>query len=202
METQKTPRLIESMQLTPGHWRAIKRVVTHAQEFTKMELSKDLELRFVPMEDNSFSILLSYQNLDMAHFMWQEVEGLVNVTHRIVNPVFRGQGIGTELMYAIEQRLQKQANEHNSSIHLMMETSQISVVKLGLRRGMKLTKGVEDFQMALAGKYDLDDNTHVTDENGYRLQFRVSKAIQPLDARIISFRDHARQDILKVLRAA
>lgn len=202
MEYQNTPEILESMQLTSGHWRAIKRVVTHAQEFTKMELSRDLELRFVPMEENSFSVLISYQNLDMAHFMWQEVEGLVNITHRIVNPLFRGHGIGTELMYVIEQRLQLESNRKQQPIHLMMETSQLSVVGLGLRRGMQITKGLDDYRKAQNGAYAVDPNTHVVDENGYRLQFRVSKVIQPLDARIISFRDHARQDILKVLRAA
>jgi GNAT superfamily N-acetyltransferase len=179
----------------------MKEIIFSEWDYKKIKLSEDLEFRFVPMPEQSFSALLSFRGIDVFHFMWTEVEGLIEITHRIVHPDFRGQGIATAMMSAIEERAQQLADAKQVPFQIMLETSQLSVVNLGKKCGMKVSKGgtiLENLE-----KYKTDENSHVLNENGYQMMFRLSKKISPekkshFDLALSSFRI----DILKVLATA
>lgn len=199
------PSLRESaeIQITSKDWDAMKQAFIDAEEYRKLEFG-DFELRFVPMQDQSYSLLLSKNGIDVFHFMWTEVEGLTNVTHRIVNPKFRGQGIGSKVMQMIIDRLQKKVDAGRQAVHLMMETTQLSVVGLGLRSGMQLTAGkrVYDELINKSGKYTMDSETTVVKDGANYLQhFRLSRAINPEPVILRSFQRIVRDNVFKVFTA-
>lgn len=191
----------EQLQLTSQHWDQIKEVLKTADDYQRIELDQDLEFRFFPLPQAGYSALLSYKNRDVFHLIWEEVDGLINVTHRIVNPLYRGQGIGTEMLYVLEQRVQALSNRDQLRYSLMIETSQISVVKLGIKRGMQVTLGKDVFEDLESGEegFHVDDLTHVTTPEGKKAAFRISKAFTPLQAPILKFTDLTRTTVLQVL---
>src|SRR5690606_33849933 len=130
-----------SLEISSLYWQQMKEIIFSEWAYKKVRLSDDLEFRFVPMPEQSFSALLSYKGIDVFHFMWTEVDGLINITHRIVHPDFRGQGIATAMVQAIEERAQQLANAKQTPWYLLIETSQLSVVNLGKKCGMKVSKG-------------------------------------------------------------
>lgn len=173
-------------ELTTSQWDEMKEMIASSKDFTKLRWESGLEFRFIPMEKQTFSALLSYQGLDVFHFMWTEVKGVVDIDHRIVNPKYRGKGIASQVMEAIQQRVQALANADELAYFLMMETSQLSVIKFGAKMGMKLTKGRQIFDEIQSGDhgYGIDENTHITDQRNYRLIFRVSQLFQPVTHQI------------------
>jgi GNAT superfamily N-acetyltransferase len=189
------------LEITSSHWRQMKEIIFSEWDYKKTKLSTDLEFRFIPMPNQSYSALLSYRGVDVFHFMWTEVDGIMEITHRIVHPDFRGQGIGTAMMSAIEERAQQLADAKQIPIHLLLETSQLSVVNLGKKCGMTVSKGKSVLDHL--ENYNMDENSHVRNENGYQMMFRLSKKVSPekkshLDLALSSFRI----DILKVLAPA
>ncbi|MDZ4216785.1 MAG: hypothetical protein U1C97_00520, partial [Candidatus Gracilibacteria bacterium] len=102
---------------------------------------------------------------------------------------FRGHGIGARVMQALDKRLEQLCDRDQLPYHLMMETSQLSVIGLGKKIGMVLTAGEDIFDSIQSGdsSYQIDEDTHVTDANNYRMLFRVSKAYLP-EAQVISIR--------------
>ena len=191
-------------KLDSDQWRQIEAVVVDAQEFKKIELGNGYELRFVPMPEQSFSVLLSKDHIDVFHFMWTEVEGLLTITHRIVNPLYRGQGIGTEVMEMICRRAQHIAEAKKMPIHLMLETSQLSVIHLGIRAGLQLTAGKDHFQALEQGdmSYKIDDNSYISDSRGHRLLFRLSQAFRPSSHTVDYYQRAFRNDIWEVITIA
>ncbi len=200
MEKQKNQN--ETLQLTPTHWEKIKQVMKTSEAYQCVQLGENLEFRFFPLPQSGYSALLSYKNLDVFHLIWEEVSGLINVSHRIVNPAFRGQGIGTEMLYALEQRVQALSNRDALRYSLMIETTQLSVVKLAVKRGMAVTMGKQSFKDLEAGEngYHLDEKSHVSKNDGQLVPFRVSKAFTPLQKPIIRFSDATRTSVLQVLK--
>lgn len=191
-------------QLDSEQWRQIEALIVTAQEFKKIDLGNGYEVRFVPMPEQSFSVLLSQDHLDVFHFMWTEVDGLLNITHRIVNPVRRGQGIGTHVMQMICKRAEFLAEARKKPVHLMLETSQLSVVQLGIKAGLELTAGKEHYQALERGEshYQVDDNSHISDSQGYRLLFRLSQAFRPSSHTVDFYQRAFRNDIWEVIAAA
>jgi len=189
------------LELLPSHWTRMKEIIFSEWDYQKVKLAEDLEFRFIPMPEQSFSALLSYKGIDVFHFMWTEVEGLIDITHRIVHPDFRGQGIATKMMAAIEERAQQLASAQQLPTHVMIETSQLSVVNLAKKCGMSISKGkevLEDLQ-----DYVVDENTHVVDKNGYRMMFRLSKRILPETESALETRQNStRFDVLRILAPA
>jgi GNAT superfamily N-acetyltransferase len=200
MEKQK--KQIETLELNSKHWEKIRQILKTGEEYQCVEIGEDLEFRFFPLPHAGYSALLSYKHKDVFHLMWEEVSGLINVSHRIVNPAFRGQGIGTEMLYALEQRVQELSNKDKVRYSLMIETTQLSVVKLGVKRGMLVTMGKHSFKELEAGKggYQVDEKTHVSRKNGKLVPFRVSKAFTPLQKPIIRFTDATRTNVLQILK--
>lgn len=200
MEKQKNQN--EILELNSHHWKQIREIMKDGEEYQSVELGENLEFRFFPLPHSGYSALLSYKNRDVFHLMWEEVSGLINVSHRIVNPAFRGQGIGTEMLYALEQRVQTLSNRDQVRYSLMIETTQLSVVKLGVKRGMAVTMGKQSFKDLESGEngYHLDEKTHVSKSDGKLVPFRVSKAFTPLQKPIIRFSDATRTNVLQVLK--
>lgn len=202
MEKNQTPEMErETASLTSAHWRKIKDLIINGDEYQTLQLEENLECRLVPLNVEGWSVILAHNNRDVFHFMWEEVTGLVNISHRIVNPDYRGQGIASEVLYAIEQRVQRQSNQHNVRYSLMIETTQLSVVKLGLKRGMTVTrgKGAFDKKTQLRKGLSLEAKTHVVNQQGQRVPFRLSKPFVPTQASIIRISDHIRTNTLQVL---
>lgn len=199
MEKQKTQN--ETLQLTSQHWEQIRDIMKTSEEYQCVDLGKDLEFRFFPLPHSGYSALLSYKHKDVFHLIWEEVSGLINVSHRIVSPDFRGQGIGTEMLYALEQRVQELSNRDQVRYSLMIETTQLSVVKLAIKRGMAVTMGKHSFAELEAGEkgYHLDEKTHVSKTDGKLVPFRVSKAFTPLQRPIITFAEMTRMNVLDIL---
>jgi len=188
-------------EILPAHWSQIKSILFSEWDYKKVKLSEDLEFRFIPMPEQSYSALLSYRGIDVFHFMWTEVDGLIEITHRIVHPDFRGQGIATQMMRAIEERAQQLANAQQFPTHLMIETSQLSVVNLGKKCGMTVSVGSEALENL--EQYRIDENTHVLNENGYKMHFRLSKRILPEETSALeNARSLIRLDVLNVLAPA
>ena len=188
---------LQPVAISSTDWQDMEDAFIDAEEFQQLEFG-DFELRFVPMQDQTYSLLLSKSGIDVFHFMWTEVEGLVNITHRIVNPEYRGQGIGSKVMQMIVDRLQRQADAQQQSIHLMMETNQLSVVGLGLRSDMQLTQGQEVYAelMKKTCTFHMDPvSTVVSDANDYAQFFRLSRAVKP--QRPLQWR--VREDVTRVL---
>lgn len=193
----------EQLKLRSQDWESMEAAFIDAEEFQKLEFG-DFEMRFVPMADQSYSLLLSKNGIDVFHFMWTEVEGLTDITHRIVNPEFRGQGIGSQVMQMIMNRLQKKADAHQKAVHLMMETSQLSVVGLGLRSGMQLTKGKEAYEELVnkSQKFHMDpETTKVVDSNNYAQLFRLSRVLKPEPKLLRSYQQYTRNNIFQVFTA-
>ncbi|MGE3279341.1 MAG: GNAT family N-acetyltransferase [Candidatus Altimarinota bacterium] len=189
------------LELLPSHWARMKDVLFSEWEYQKVQFSDELEFRFIPMPEQSYSALLSYKGIDVFHFIWTEVDGLIDITHRIVHPDFRGQGIATQMMQAIEERAQQLANAQQSPTHLMLETSQLSVVNLGKKCGMEVSAGSEALEHL--EQYRVDENTNVLNKNGYKMNFRLSKRILPeKTSPLESARSLIRLDVLKVLAPA
>ena len=187
-------------ELSARDWQLMEYITLDAQEFQQARFG-DFEFRFVPMVDQTFSALLSYRGIDVFHFMWTEVDGLVEITHRLVNPEFRGQGLATKAMEMLGQRVQSLSNAKQSRYSLSMETSQLSVVKLALKSGMQLTQGADIFK-TLSGaqdRYRVDEKSHVRDGNNYGVVFRLSKAFQPEIKLLQDYRSSFHSDILGVL---
>lgn len=189
---------------TPEQWGKIQELIVQAREFQKLDLADGYELRFVPMPEQSFSVLLSKDHIDVFHFMWTEVDGLLNITHRIVNPLYRGQGIGTQVMQMICQRAESLAELQKKPIHLMLETSQLSVVHLGMKAGLQLTAGRDHYRALEKGddRYRVDANSHITDSRGNRLLFRLSQAFRPPSHTVDFYQRAFRNDIWEVIAAA
>jgi len=190
-----------SLEISSLYWQQMKEIIFSEWAYKKVRLSDDLEFRFVPMQEQSFSALLSYKGIDVFHFMWTEVDGLINITHRIVHPDFRGQGIATAMVQAIEERAQQLANAKQTPWYLLIETSQLSVVNLGKKCGMKVSKGSEVLEHL--EKYQTDENTHILSENGYQMMFRLSKKVVPeKKSNFETALNSIRIDILRVLAPA
>lgn len=199
LQRQKPEEKLDSYQ-----WRQIEALVVNAQEFKKIELGNGYEIRFVPMPEQSFSVLLSRDHVDVFHFMWTEVEGLLNITHRIVNPLYRGQGIGTQVMQMICKRAEHLAEQQKIPVHLMLETSQLSVVQLGIKAGLQLTAGRDHYRALEQGdqRYRVDVNSHITDSRGNRLLFRLSQAFRPSSHTVDFYQRSFRNDIWELVAAA
>ena len=193
------------LEIREDQWLTMGKIIRDAKDFDQLRFHS-LEFRFVPMVDQTKSALLSYGGIDVFHFMWTEVDGLVEITHRLVNPQFRNQGIGSRVMEMIADRVQALSNARQSRYSLSLETSQFDVAKLALKSGMLMTQNAEVFGELTQdqGRYRLDEHSHVRDLNNYQVVFRLSRAFQPEIALLQDyrsrFRDHIR-DVL-ALRAA
>lgn len=163
----------KSLKIPVNHWEEICNVIIEGKEYTKVRFEDGLELRFTPMEDSTYSAVLAFGTRDVFHFMWTEVDGVINLTHRIVNPLHRGRGFATEVMSAIERRAEHLSEVNKRPYLFMVETSQVSVVNLCLKRGLKITDGQDTYDNL--DQYKIDDNTHVANQNGYQMYFRLSK---------------------------
>lgn len=193
---------IKEMSVLHGsHWEQMKNIIFSEWDYKKIKLSPDLEFRFFPMPKQSYSALLSFQGQDVFHFMWTEVDGMIDITHRIVHKDFRGLGIATSMMKALEDRAQQLADAKQVPFNIMIDTSQISVINLGKKCGMKISKGQEILNNI--EKYIIDENTHVLDENSYQMMFRLSKRIIPTKKSEFEIaQSYTRINILQVLAAA
>lgn len=192
----------EEQRLSSKDWQQIRAVFNSHTQSEVLNLSNGMEFRFFALPHAGFTAKLCKENKDVAHFIWEEVSGLVNISHRIVTPEYRGQGIGSEMLYALEQRVQWLSNQERARFSLMIETSQESVVRMGLKRGMSVTQGKQEWQDfdQQRGYFSQDEKTHIFDENGNRVQFRLSKAFVPMEAEIINFSDMIRTQVVSVLK--
>ena len=177
MET-KCEENFASLKIPVNQWEEICNIIETGKDYKKLDLGNGMQFRFTPMEDNTCSACLSLGPLDMFHFMWTEVDGVVNLTHRIVHPLHRGRGVATEMMRALEIRVEHLSDQMKRPFLFMIETSQVSVCNLALKRGLKITQGKNIYENL--AKYNIDANTYISNDNGYRLFLRLSKLIKPV----------------------
>ena len=180
----------ESVEISESAWRSIGTILANSNDYVKETMGNGLEIRFTPMDKHTYSLLLAYQSRDIFHFMWTEVDGVIDLTHRIVHQAHRGQGFATKIIQGLEERVNKLAENNKTPYLMMIDTSQLSVLKLGEKLGMKVTQGRDACQKL--EQFKIDENTHLSDENGYRIMFRLSKLIRPLSQSIAEIQKNIR----------
>jgi GNAT superfamily N-acetyltransferase len=170
------------LPLTAEHWELLQEMIL-LEGSESLSLTEEVEARFTAQEEGKFSLLIAVNGLDALHFCWQEVDGVFDVDHRIVQPQFRGNGYATKFLQMLEQRCLRKALKSGTRQLFMMDTHQESIVKLGQKIGMQLTKGQDryhQFQKHPEKFRVLEDST-IVDDNDYALNLRVTKLIEPVE---------------------
>lgn len=192
MEKEKNSS--EQLPILSQDWELIEEMILSSEEAEALKLNDRIEIRFSNPSEHEFSFLISFDGLDAIHFCWKEVDGCFDIDHRLVNPRFRGNGYATKMLNFLMNRCQRLANKGGRQL-FMMDTHKESIVRLAKKVGMQLTKGqmhYEQFQKHPEKFSVLDDSTIVGPE-GYALNLRMTKIIEPVS--------HEVQEVLHEERA-
>lgn len=158
-------------------WEAIETVILYSREDCIVPLSDKHEFRFFYLaEKDEYSVVLADEFVNIFHFIWKEVDGVLELTHRIVHENFRRRGIASKMMNVIEQRAQRLANENQQPFRFGLQTSQLSVINLCRKMGLEMTEGRQFFETL---QFDMEESTTHLSHKGYRINFSMSKIIQP-----------------------
>jgi len=89
---------LTSFILSIEQWKCINKTIRTARKSVSIQLSDELDFRFTRLDKHSFSALLSHDGLQVFHFVWKEVDGVISLDHRIVSPEHRGKKMAYKVM--------------------------------------------------------------------------------------------------------
>jgi len=194
--------LKNELELSPKQWSQMSEMIAKADHSNEIQLGDRLEFRLSRMDEHKFSALLAKDSLDVFHFMWTEVEGVIDIYHRIVQPGYRGQGIASKIMSSLFERARYLADLKQHPYMLSLGTNQLSVVRLAEKVGLKLVEGNEANEALISNQHDysVDGNSFVTDPQGNRVNFRLSQLLWPAPAQVINQMNSFRGIITNILQ--
>jgi GNAT superfamily N-acetyltransferase len=168
--------MTEQLSFLEEAWATMERIVLDGQEEQTIRLSEEYEFRFLRTPAEEWSIVLADRQVNIFHFIWKEVEGAVELTHRIIHPDFRGRGLGTKLFQLIQRRVQRLADMHQQPYRFGLQTSQLAVINLCKKIGLVMTEGREYFDEL---KFDMEPvSTHLS-YKGFRINFSMCQFVHP-----------------------
>lgn len=166
----------EKQQFLEQAWEAMQSLIIFGSEEQSVRLSAEHEFRFLKTREHEYSLVLADTQVNIFHFVWKEVDGNVELTHRIVHPDFRRRGIASKLMSLLQERVQRLANEQQQPYRFGLQTSQLSVIKLCEKMGLRMTEGREHFEKL---RFDVEPTTTHLVHRGFRINFSMAQIIQP-----------------------
>jgi len=198
---KKLETAISKLDITTKQWQDIDSLIVYSHEEQEYHLNSDTVFRFSQPQKNTYSALLSVNNLDAFHFMWRELPGVIDITHRIVKSDYRRQGIAQKMLKNIISRAHRLANQDQRPYLVIMETEQLVVVKLAQKAGLSVSKGqktLQDLQIN-PDNYTIDEKSYIADHNNYLQQFRLSKLITPTSGLLNSRLTETRESLIDLL---
>ncbi|MDF2378778.1 MAG: GNAT family N-acetyltransferase [Candidatus Gracilibacteria bacterium] len=166
----------EKISFLSKAWEVIESAILYSRKDCQIPLSDQHEFRFFQLKEQEFSVVLADQKVNIFHFVWKEVDGALELSHRIVHEDFRRRGIASKMMNLVELRAQRLANESELPYRFGLQTSQLSVINLCRKMGLEMTEGKDYFDTL---KFDMEDSTTHLSHKGYRINFSMSKIIHP-----------------------